>query len=1225
MFLASAVLVGGYIVYMQYQQKYRTEVEYQLTAVAKLKMHQLVQWRKERLSDANIFYKNDVFSDLIKRYFNNSADTDAKRRIQTWMGQIFTSSSYDRICLHDAAGTEHLSFPKEQIQTSFIFSARSTDVMKSANVEFQDFYRDEKNNQVYLTVLVPVLDEYDSVKTLGILGLRIDPRQYLYPLIEEWPTPSKTAETLILRREGSEVLFLNELRFQKNTALNLRTPLNNIHSAAVKAALGQEGIVEGIDYRGEPVIAYVCAVPHSPWFLVVRMDSSELYAPMRERLWLMIILVGALLIGVGASVSLVWRHQRSRFYEEQYQTTEALRESENRFRTLWNNSLDAMRLTDASGTIVMVNRAFYRLFEKTDEEIVGSSIATTYSPNHNRKILDHYCERFQNHTIAPFLEKKVTLWNGDERCLELSNSFLTFSGKGELLLSVFRDITERKLLEETLAESEGKFSVAFKTSPYAMSITEPQNGRFIEINDTFSTMTGFTREETIDNASVGMDLWVDEKDRHHVVKELGSGLKIVGREFKFKKKNGEIIIGLFSAHLVRIKDNTYILSSINEITKRKQAEAEINRLLEMSERSRSNLLSVLEDQKLAQEALRESEERMEDIIYSVGDWVWEVDANKKYTFSSDKGKDIIGYAPEETIGKTPFDFMPQDEAERVKTIFSDIVSNKAPIKDLENWNIRKDGERICLLTNGVPILDEHGNLKGYRGVDKDISERKRAEEALRCSNEFNQSLLQAIPLGMDIVDEQGTILFLSDHMKKLIGMDALGQTCWSVYKDDKNQCLDCPRRKGIEFGQSEVLEVANFLGGRIFQIKHAGIMYHGKKAILEIFIEVTEQRKLQYQLLQSQKIQSIGTLAGGIAHDFNNILGIILAYSSRLERLAGDKQKIIESGAAITTAVERGAALVRQILTFARQADVTFKPVNIPEFIREMISMLNETFPKVIEISKLIEEEIPVINADHAQMHQALLNLCVNARDAMPGGGTLTIKVNTVDQNIVKKQFTAASAERYVCISVADTGIGMDIKTKERIFDPFFTTKEKGKGTGLGLSVVSGVMQVHHGFVGVESHEDKGTTFYLYLPVQSDLGLERKLEPQESTAHGGTETLLIVEDEEVLRDILHTLLESKGYHLYAAADGIEAVNVYREHRNEIALVLTDVGLPKMTGLDEFKKLKEINPNVKVLLASGFLDLGAKSEIYKAGAKGFIQKPYRSYDVLSKIREVLDME
>jgi PAS domain S-box-containing protein len=387
---------------------------------------------------------------------------------------------------------------------------------------------------------------------------------------------------------------------------------------------------------------------------------------------------------------------------------------------------------------------------------------------------------------------------------------------------------------------------------------------------------------------------------------------------------------------------------------------------------------------------------------------------------------------------------------------------------------------------------------------------------------------------------------------------------------------------------------------------------------------ITEQKKMHDQLIQAQKVQSIGTLAGGIAHDFNNILGIILAYSSLLERSSGDKEKILKSAVAITQAVGRGAALVRQILAFARQTVVLMKPMSIPDLINELMIMLKETFPKVIEFQTNIEKNLPFINADYTQMHQVMLNLCVNARDAMPHGGLISIEVKTIPFTTLVQQFPEAKNECYISIKISDTGMGMDAETKSRIYDPFFTTKAQGKGTGLGLSVVYGVIQEHHGFISVESTLGHGTTFFLYLPAQQEKEKKQEVKVDQSERlKSGTETILFVEDEDLLRDVVQSTLESNGYTVFIATSGREAVEIYKKQQINISLVLTDMGLPKLTGIDEFVLLKEINPKVKVIFASGFISIETRSELLKEGAKGFILKPYNITEVLQMIREVLD--
>jgi signal transduction histidine kinase/ActR/RegA family two-component response regulator len=384
------------------------------------------------------------------------------------------------------------------------------------------------------------------------------------------------------------------------------------------------------------------------------------------------------------------------------------------------------------------------------------------------------------------------------------------------------------------------------------------------------------------------------------------------------------------------------------------------------------------------------------------------------------------------------------------------------------------------------------------------------------------------------------------------------------------------------------------------------------------------KRDLEAQLHQAQKLESVGTLASGIAHDFNNILGIILGHSSLLERLREDSNMHSESVAAIMKATQRGASLVKQLMLFARKAEPLLESVKINNIIGELTKLMQETFPKTIAISTSLQQDLPTIVADAGQIHQVLLNLFVNARDAMPSSGTLSISTRTIDGKAVSSRFSRATARQYVQIEVTDTGIGMDEATRQRIFEPFFTTKAPGRGTGLGLSVVFGIVEHHNGFIDVRSIPGKGTSFTVYLPIAErapEIGQRVRKSIEEIP--GGTETILVIEDEEMLRSLAKGILVSKGYKVLIAEDGMQGVEMYQSHQKEIAVVLSDVGLPLLSGPDVFRKIREINPEAKVILASGFFDPETKSEMFKAGLKNFIQKPYMHDEVLQKIREVID--
>ncbi len=333
--LAAGIVAAGCLLYRSQRDGCRTEAEHKLAAVADLKVIELSAWRKERLADANVFYKNSAFSALVRRSIERPQDLPLQEELRTWIGQFQASEHYDRVALFDAAGNKWMMASDTGEPLSSVTCQKAREALRSGQLTFEDFGRNEYTKKVHLRLFVPILDGPSGGRPLGVLLLRMDPSVYLYPFLQSWPTPSETAETLLVRREGNEALFLNELKFQKHTALALRVSLDNADLPAVKAALGQEGIVEGVDYRGVPVLAAVRAVPNSPWFLVARMDAAEVYAPMRERLWLTVLFVGVLLFGLAAAVGFVWRQQHAALYRQKY-------EVEHKYRNLFESSRDAL-------------------------------------------------------------------------------------------------------------------------------------------------------------------------------------------------------------------------------------------------------------------------------------------------------------------------------------------------------------------------------------------------------------------------------------------------------------------------------------------------------------------------------------------------------------------------------------------------------------------------------------------------------------------------------------------------------------------------------------------------------------------------------------------------------------------------------------------------------------------------------------------------------------------
>ena len=388
----------------------------------------------------------------------------------------------------------------------------------------------------------------------------------------------------------------------------------------------------------------------------------------------------------------------------------------------------------------------------------------------------------------------------------------------------------------------------------------------------------------------------------------------------------------------------------------------------------------------------------------------------------------------------------------------------------------------------------------------------------------------------------------------------------------------------------------------------------------------TKRKITEEQLRQSQKFESLGALASGIAHDFNNILAIIMGHASLIKLIKDAPPKLAKHLEAISNATARGASLVNQMLTFARKTGTIEEPLDVNQLVKEMSRMISETFPKTIKLKMNVGHDLPYIIADVTQMNQVLMNLCLNARDAMPNGGTLTISTTTVDCNKVNLKFPKAAAQSYVLLSVADTGVGMDRQTRQRIFEPFFTTKIAGKGTGLGLAVVHGIVNAHNGFIDLESKPKEGTTFYIYLPAQGKLTeIESPEALRDEDLPKGTETILVVEDEEALQGFIRQLLEKNGYTVLIAGNGEQAIDIYRQQMRQIALVLMDLGLPKLSGDEVCRKIRAFDPSANFIIASGYLDPMIKTELSQVGVKGYIQKPYSPIEILKKIREVIDSQ
>jgi len=1197
------ILVTGLLFYRAQQQQIKTDAQNNLAFIADLKVDQIVQWRNEQINDANIIYNDVLFAKQVETYFKAPAAKNQKQELLNSLKTFQHNFNYESIYLIDVKGTVCLSISGNSDTTSQYLDALIEEAFLQRRPIFSDLNSTNFSSSVHIDLVIPLIlsNQKHSTITGGLL-LRIDPNQSLFPIIQKWPTPSRSSETLLLERSFNEVVYLNKLRYQKNNNQIFRIPVSREELLASMVEHGIEGIVEGKDYRNVPVLAVVKKIQNTPWFIIAKVDQEEIFAPLKLQAWIVGLGTFLLILSTGAIIGFWWRHQRARFYLEQYEAQLERQALVKHFEYLIKYANDIILLADMDGRIIEANDQACRTYGYTQEEMHRLRIQDIRTDESSSEIEKQIKQHEEQGGLV--FKTKHQKKNGTKFPVEISSQFIKIDNV-KYLQCIIRDITERIRSEEALKESEERYRELYTNATIGIYRTTP-DGKILLANPWLLAMFGFSTMEELNSRSPNLEGFDAAKSRSEFKRRMEQDGEVIGFESVWITQDGSRIFVRENAKTVRGKDGSilYYDGLAEDITERKLAEI---------------------GNKLAEEALRQSEGLFKTLVeyapISVAVFSGK-DQNIEYV--SHSFTELCGYEQTDLPNLSawwPLAYPMEEYRNQIEAAWRTSI-DRAQQEDLEFEPIEsvitcKDGSTKYIETTHSSI----GELTLVFFTD--LTQHKMAEEALRQTHAFNELLIQTMPFGMNIVDEEGNILFVSKTMKEMLTVDVIDMCCWEVYKDDNQQCKDCPLKRGISFGKPDVIETTGVLGGKTFQISHVGMMYEGRKAMLEVFQDITEQKKLQQELMQSQKMLSIGTLAGGIAHDFNNILAIILGYTSIFNSIKDDPQKLSDGVNAIRQAVDRGAALVRQILTFARKTDIAFEPMSVPDLIRELISMLEQTFPKIITFNKEVEIELPLINADHTQIHQILLNLCVNARDAMLNGGVITIKANLIEGDKLQERFPAANKEHYICITVSDTGMGMDEATCSRIFDPFFTTKEKGKGTGLGLSVVYGVVQAHHGFIDVESAVGSGTTFRLYLPVVKESSAALESGKEEEQVLGGNETILVVEDEELLLDMVKIFLETHGYTVLTAKDGIEAVNVYSEHIHEIALVISDMGLPKLSGDGEFKKLKEINPTVKMILASGYFEPDIKILLESAGVVGFLQKPYLIEEVLEKIRKALD--
>ena len=892
------------------------------------------------------------------------------------------------------------------------------------------------------------------------------------------------------------------------------------------------------------------------------------------------------------------------------QTEEKLREAEHFLKNIFASIQDGISILDKEMNIIRVNQAMERWYSHA-MPLVGKKCYEAYR---GRKERCNVCPTHQTilarkaaYEVVPKVgpDGKIVGW------LDLYSFPLidTATERMSGVIQYARDITERKRGEEALLNAAQQWRTTFDGISDIICLLDKE-GRIIRCNKAMTGFLGKTFREIIN------------RTHSEMVHGAQMPVKECPVERLWKTHHRETDIQL-------INDRWFSIS--------------VDPLLDEARRlvGAVHIMSDITERKRAEEALRSSEEKYRTILETMWDGYWETDVRGNFTFVNDAQCRTSGCTRERLIGMNNRQFTSEEEAKKMHQVFNRVYRTGEPVKSYQFEYTRRDGTKSCNEISVSLMRDTEGKPIGFQGVSRDITERKRAEEALLESEEQYRLSFTNVSDVIFTLNSNLVVSSISPSVERILGYKA------EELVNRPIQDLDLIPPEYLEKAFSETMRI--FSGEQISNSIYEFIAKDGTRRVGEISgsplhnngkivgsisvaRDITERKQaeeeklsLQEQLRQSQKMEAIGQLAGGVAHDFNNLLTVIKGYSQLSLLDLKENDPLWEDIQEIQKATQRATDLTRQLLAFSRRQVLDLKVLNLNVLLKDLDKMLRRIIGEDIELVTLLTEDLGKVKIDPNQIEQVIFNLAVNARDAMPSGGKLTIETADVElDEEYARVHVGVTPGRYVSLSVSDTGIGMTREVKEKVFDPFFTTKEKGKGTGLGLSMVYGIVKQSNGNIMVYSEPHRGTTFRIYLPrteEEADILGDRE---EKDFPPRGSETVLLVEDDELVRNLANRLLEQQGYRVLKASNGQEALLVAKEHVGEtIHLLLADIVMPQMGGKELADWLKISRPNVKVLYTSGYSDDAIVHHGVLDPGTHFLQKPFSLKTLSQKVREVLD--
>jgi two-component system, cell cycle sensor histidine kinase and response regulator CckA len=873
--------------------------------------------------------------------------------------------------------------------------------------------------------------------------------------------------------------------------------------------------------------------------------------------------------------------------------TKELLSVKNHFELILNRMSEGILEVTAGGRIVYANPVGISMIGIPEQKLLGTKFTDLLSEPDARKIedlKDDHRKQLKKKRLDSLIELNGYLVTVN--CLALENDDKATS------ILILSDVTEQTRVQTKLKESEQKYRVMIENTGTAVVIVE-DDMTISAANSEMEKLTGYSKKKI-----EGKMKWTAlvcqedlEKMKAYHTKRRETKERVPEEyEFRLIDRDG-------------CKKNIFLKTNIIPGTRKS-----IGSLIDITSLKKS------------EDALKQNEEKYRSILENIAEGYFEVDLSGNFTFFNNSLSRIIGYPKDELMGMNNRGYTSPETAKKMYRVFNHVYTTGVPVKVEDFEVIRKNGDISVLELSTSLIRSSMGEPVGFRGVVRDVTGRKKAEEALLESESKFRTLFELTPQAIartsletgkiEDINEKFCELFKVSR-EEIIGKTPIELEFYSL--ENRQVFVDLLNETGEVQGMEMGFKAKD--GSHFKTLMFARLIQMSEQAyLITIFHDITAQKKLEAQLLQAQKMEAIGTLAGGIAHNFNNLLMGIQGYASLGLLDLEQNHHVYKKLQNIERLVQSGSKLTNQLLGYARGGKYEVRSMSLNQLVQDIADTFGQT-RKDIKVHQHLDDGLFGVEVDQGQMEQVLLNLFVNAADAMPTGGDLFVQSqNATHEAMAAKAYDIKPGD-YVILTIRDSGIGMNKETMERIFEPFFTTKGMGRGTGLGLASVYGIIKAHGGYVDVVSDIGHGTTFEIYLPA-SKVPIEYKKETSEPIQKGSG-TVLMVDDEEMILEVGEQLLAELGYEVIIAENGKTAIALYKKFAEKIDMVILDMIMPEMSGGETYDQLKSINPEIKVLLSTGYSINAQAMEILNRGCKGFIQKPFAMKELSQRIKEILE--